>query len=191
LAWRSIMAGVFSKALSRVVAECLEGGDAERCAEVLIAAADAVYSPLKPVDSGLGEARRIASRLAGIIANALLAAAREKGVEDKVRAAYEVLKEKGLEGDYSSTVKLILDEAGASIYEPAQSREARETLFSDLKVYFEPEQEQFVLRRRRRQSPRPANPQAALRRLLRELGRYDPLLARQITEELKAVGIPL
>ena len=189
LAWRSIMAGVFSKALTRAIPQCLRGDYAEKCAESLLAAADAVYSPLKPVDSGLGEARRIASRLAGIIVNAVLVAAREKGVEDKVRSVYEVLKERGLEGDYSSLVKKILDEAGASLYEPAQSREARETVFSNLKAYFEPEHEQFVLRRRRRRAPRPANPQTTLRRLVRELGRYDPLLARQITEELRAIGL--
>jgi hypothetical protein len=189
LAWRNIIVGVFSKALEKVVSSCIEGEDAERCAESLIAAADAVYSPLKPVDSGLGEARRIASRLAGVIANAVLVAAREKGVEDKVKAAYEILKEKGIEGDYRDLVKTILNEAGAALYEPATSKEARETVLSDLKAYFEPEQEQFVLRRRRRQTPKPANPQSALRRLIRELGRYDPMLARQIVEELKATGI--
>jgi len=183
------MASVFSKALDHVFKACIEGEDAGQCAQALLSAADALYSPLKPVDSGLGEARRIASRLSSIIANAVLAAARERGVEDRLHSAYEVLKEKGLDEDYSELVSNILRSAGASVYEPARSREAREAILGDLKEYFEPEEEQFVLRRRRRGTRRQPNPQAALRRLLRELGRYDPLLARHISEELRAKGI--
>ncbi len=189
MAWRNIMASVFAKALEAALKSCVEGENAEECAKTLLAAADAVYSPLKPVDSGLGEARRIAARLAGIIANAVLVAAREKSAEEKVRGAFEKLKEMGLEQDYKDIVARILEEAGAAVYEAAQSREAREALFEDLKAYFEPEQEQFVLRRRRRTTPRPANPQATLRRLVREVGRYDPILARQISEELRSRGL--
>ncbi|ABM80292.1 hypothetical protein [Hyperthermus butylicus] len=187
MAWRNIMSSVFSKVLDHVVEACIRGEDEKACKEALLAAADTLYTPLKPVDTGLGVARMIASRLAAIAANAVLQLARSESKEATIRAAYELLKE-SRDDDVNDLVKKLLNEAGASIYEPAVSREARESLFSDLKAYFEPEQPQLVLRRRRIPK-RSADPLQSLRRLLRELGRQDPILARQLSMELKRRGV--
>ncbi|HID41102.1 MAG TPA: hypothetical protein EYP33_02980, partial [Pyrodictium sp.] len=67
MAWRNIMASIFEAAISHVESTCTgEGSEPAACARALVAAADALYTPLKPVDSGLGEARRVATMLASL-----------------------------------------------------------------------------------------------------------------------------
>ena len=186
MAWRSMIGSIVAEAL-RAVTGCAKSGDAETCARRLIASADAIYAPLKPVDSGLGEARRVASLLAGIVANAFLAAAREREDSDSfLHGVLEVLERLKNEPPPEEAGEL-LAAAGAAAFQPAVSREARESIVGDVRAYVEPPQPQ-VPRRRRRQPRRP-EPAQSLRRALRELGRRDPILAKQISQLLRSQGL--
>jgi len=188
VAWRNIIGSIIAEALREIV-DCAKGEDAALCAEKLVAAADALYAPLKPVDSGLGEARRIASLLAGIVVNAFLAAARER--EDSevfLRDVLARLAELKTQPEPVDAAREILERAGGAVFPPAVSREARETIYSDLAGFVEPPKPVFPRRRRQRQLRRP-DPQQTLRRLLRELGRRDPMLAKQASQLLKELGV--
>jgi len=187
LAWRNIMASIVRASLD-YVGECL-GTDPSECARRLIASADAVYSPLRPVDSGFGEARKIASTLASIIANAFISMAESKLGGDALTFLGEVaarLREEAKTGE--TFAREVLERAGAGLVEPSVSKEARESLVSDIVEYVEPPQP--ATWRRRRSPPRRPDPRQRLRRLLRELGRRDPLLARELGQLLRSLGVP-
>ncbi len=188
MAWRDIVGPIVAAALDEVLS-CVEEGSLEKCARLLLASADALYAPLKPVDSGLGEARRLASRLAGVISNAFLVRAREKWGETgpEYHELLEALEKLREEKNPLPEAAEILAKAGLQGFEPAVSREARETIYSDVKNYVEPPQP-TIPRRRRRQVRRP-DPRQALRRILRELGRRDPILAKQINQTLLRLGV--
>lgn len=186
MAWRDIMGSILEASLRRVLS-CIEGGDAEKCARYLLASADAIYAPLKPIDSGLGEARRIASLLAGIVSNSfLLEASGREGGEALIRDTLMVLEELRGRDSPVDEAKEILSDANVAGFEPAVSREARETIYSDLKNYVEPPQPPVP---RRRRQPRRPDPRQAIRRALRELGRRDPVLAKQVSQILRRLGV--
>ncbi len=171
----------------KTVTECARSGEPSACAKSLIAATDAIYAPLKPVDSGLGEARRIASLLAGIVANSfLLAAAQKEDSEAFLKEVAKSLEEIKEAKEPIDEAKALLERAGAGLFAPAASREARETLYSDIKNYVEPPQPPIP---RRRRAPRRPDPSQTLRRLLRELGRRDPILAKQVSQMLRELGL--
>jgi hypothetical protein len=186
VAWRNLVGSILEEALRSVV-ECAKSGEPSTCARLLIASADAVYTPLKPVDSGLGEARRIASLLAGIVSNSFILAAQQREDADSflrsVLESLEAVKEEARPLEEAST---ILERASATAFQPAVSREARETIYSDLKNYVEPPRPAVP---RRRRQPRRPDPRQNLRRLLRELGRRDPILAKQVSQQLRGLGV--
>ena len=186
MAWRSIVGSIVEESLRRATA-CAREGEPVECAKVLLAAADAIYAPLKPVDSGLGEARRVASMLAAIVSNSFLAAAEgRENAEDFLRAVLAGLEElRGSETPIDEAAA-ILEAAGAAAFTPAVSKEARETIYTDVKSYVEPPQPQV---RRRRRAPRRPDPRQNLRRVLRELGRRDPILAKQVSQVLRSIGL--
>ena len=189
MAWRNIMASIFEKAISYVEAACLgENTEPASCARALVAAADALYTPLKPVDSGLGEARRIAGILSGLVANTFLCMASQNKDEEFIKAVRAELEEAIKIEAPLGEVKAILKEATAATLEPAKLDDARETLLNDIRDYVEPPQP--TIPRRRRRQPRRPDPAQNLRRLVRELGRRDPTLAKQIARLLKAKSVP-
>ncbi len=187
MAWRNILSAIVDASLD-YIAECIDG-EPSACAERLIASADALYSPLKPIDSGFGEARRIASALAAIIANSFIIQVEEKkGVEaeDFLKKVAERLEE--IKGEKRSLAGPVLEKAGSTVIEAAFSPEARESLVKDILEYVEPPQPN-VWKRRRRIQPRRPDPRQRLKRLLRELGRTNPIFAREITQLLRSRGL--
>ncbi|HIQ24126.1 MAG TPA: hypothetical protein EYH50_03665 [Pyrodictium delaneyi] len=188
MAWRNIMASIFEAAINHVESTCArDGSEPIACARALVAAADALYTPLKPVDSGLGEARRVATMLASLVANTFIyMVSKDKDIEfiKSVRSELEgiVNTEKPLE-----EVEAILEKASATMT-PAKLDDAREAVLNEISEYIEPPQP--TIPRRRRRQPRRPNPAQNIRRLVRDLGRRDPLLAKQIARLLKAKGIP-
>ena len=170
-----------------LLSECV-GGDGDVCAERLLAAADAAYTPLKPIDSGLGEARRIASSLAAIVANAFILMESGKLGEaealEHLKTVLEELRERAKKPEPRASI--VIERAGLEGFEPAWSPEARESLVHDIQEYVEPPQPSIP---RRRRQPRRPDPRQRLRRLLRELGRRDPILAREVAQLLRARGL--
>ncbi len=190
MAWRNIVDSIFDASLE-LINECVESRDAEACAGNLLAAADAAYTPLKPVDAGLGEARRIASLIAGIIANSFILLARERLGEEAdsfIKAVSERLKELQEQYAAESLAGRVLEKAAVTGFEPAVSREARESLVNDIVEYVEPPRQAIP---RRRRQPRRPEPRQRLRRLLRELGRRDPVTAKSLSLKLRRLGIPV
>ncbi len=187
MAWRNLLESIVQSSLNNIK-KCVEEANADQCADVLVAVADAVYSPLKPVDAGLGEARRLASQISSLLANAFIqlssASGNEALVEETYRRVVELVK---TQEPHTMTSKILL-EAGVGL-EPAWAPEPREAVAKTLKDYVEPEEE-LVLRRRRRE-PRKPNPVRDIRKTLRDLGRRDPILARSIHDMLAAIGVPL
>lgn len=179
------MTNIIIAALSSIRDACLVGElDPRKCAEKLIASADALYSPLKPIDSGLGEARRVASILAAIVANAfLIGFLNERGEEPlrSVLSELEGVKDK----DLREEVREILQAAQVAI-EPASAKEPRESLYKDIDEYVNPPQPAIP---RRRRQPRKPDPRQRLRRLIRDLGRRDPILAKSVAKALRSWGI--
>lgn len=190
MAWRALIETIFDHALG-LVDSCIEEARPEECSKSLLSGADAVYSPLKPIDAGLGEARRLAARLAGLIADYFIYRLYTVPEGDeKIKAVYEELKKTYTElGEPAEYTKKILEGAGAPAVEPAWAKEAREGLVKTLKDYVEPEPSQAL--RRRRREPRRLDPVRDAKIKLRELGRLDPLLARRIQEILSSHGMSL
>ena len=186
MAWRGLMSSLIEASLD-LLSECV-GGDSGVCAERLLAAADAMYTPLKPIDSGLGEAKKIASSLAAIIANAFILMETGKLGEQEalehLKSVLEQLEEKAKSAEPKAF--LVIEKAGLEGFEPASSPEARESLVSDIREYVEPPQPAIP---RRRRQPRRPDPRQRLRRLLRELGRRDPILAREVAQLLRGRGV--
>ena len=188
MAWRNIMASIFEAAINHVESACTgEGSEPTACAKALVAAADALYTPLKPVDSGLGEARQIATVLAGLVANTFIYMASKDKDTDFIKSVKSELEETVKSEEPLEEVKAILEKASATL-EPAKLDDARRALFNEISEYVEPPQP--AIPRRRRRQPRKPDPVQNLRRLVRELGRRDPLLAKQIARLLKAKGVP-
>ncbi len=187
MAWRSLLESIFEAAVRRVTG-CLETGTPEDCASTLIAAADALYSPLKPIDTGLGEAKRLSSQLAALVANAFIQLAREKRGDEFIAQVYRVVSEarKSLTQPHPN-VNAILVEAAKGVT-PSWAPEPREAVYMKLKDYVEPEQPAIP---RRRRQPRRLDPLRDSRRLLRELGRVDPILARAVQDILRRTGLQL
>ncbi len=185
MAWRNMMTSIVASSLNTIKTKCLEGElEPEKCAKALMASADAVYSPLKPIDSGLGEARRVASMLAAIIANAFLIRFLEERGEEPLKDVLEALKNIR-EEDLSNEVKKILQDAQVAI-EPASASEPRESLYKDIDEYVNPPQPSIP---RRRRQPRRPDPRQRLRRLIRDLGRRDPILAKAVARALREWGL--
>jgi len=183
VAWRDILSRVVGVALERV-AGCESG-----CGQLLIASADAVYAPLAPVDTGSGELKMLASKLAGILAHAYAYNALPKGIE-AVRSALEEAEGVMKEGrDVSKEARSILEEAGV-VLEPSPAPEPRHAVLNSLRYYIEAYEEAMAPRRRRR--ARPPSQQDAIRhirRLLREIGRFDPFLAKSLNTTLRSKGL--
>lgn len=187
LAWRNMMTSIIGASLEAINKTCLEDElDPQNCARTLLASADAVYSPLKPIDSGLGEARRVASMLAAIIANTFLIRFLEERGEEPLREVLEALKSLK-DTELRDEVKRILDNAQVAI-EPASAREPRESLYKDIEEYLNPPQPPIP---RRRRQPRKPDPRQRLRRLMRDLGRRDPILAKAVAKTLRTKGISI
>ncbi len=170
------------------VESCIDEKNPGTCATRLLASVDAIYTPLKPINSGLGEVRRISSLLAGILANTFIELARKKfgdEAEEFLRATMEELG-KTIE-DTVDYVRSILEKANIQFFEPAMSREARESLYNDIKEYVEPPKPSIS--RRRRLPPRRPDPRQRLFRLLKELGRRDPFISKFIDMELRKIGV--
>ena len=187
MAWRSLLDSLFAASLD-LVDSCIEEGKPEECSETLLSGADAVYSPLKPIDAGLGEARRLAARLAGLLADYFIYRlyTRPEG-DEKIKKVYSLLKEAySSREEPAGRVGEIFERAGL-VLDPAWTREAREGLVKTFKDYVEPEQPSIP--RRRRREPRRLDPIRDARIKLRELGRLDPLLAKRIHEILAGHGM--
>lgn len=179
------MTNIIAAALNSIKDACLVGElDPRKCARKLVASADAIYSPLKPIDSGLGEARRVASILAAIVANAFLIGFLNERGEEPLK---DVLNELGniKDQEISEEVREILQTAQVAI-EPASAKEPRESLYKDIDEYVNPPQPAIP---RRRRQPRKPDPQQRLRRLIRDLGRRDPILAKSVARVLRSWGI--
>ncbi len=183
MAWRNIIVKIVRRGLEMISRECIESFEAAKCAEALIAFADAVYSPLKPVDAGLGEAKRIASRLASIAPNYFLARAIASIGEERAKEVYEAVKSREWPQPVPGAAT-ILEGVGVK---PASAPEPREAVVKELADYFEPPTPPRP--RRRRQEPRRPDPLRELRRILRELGRRDPLLARALATTLRGLSV--
>ncbi|KSW11317.1 hypothetical protein CF15_00125 [Pyrodictium occultum] len=189
MAWRNIMASILEAALDHIEASCTSGeADAARCAKALVAAADALYTPLKPIDSGLGEARRIATSFASLVANVFIYNAASNKGEEFIKSVMQELKETIKSDEPLEEAKSILEKVSAAM-QPARLDDSREAVFNEVRDYLEPPQP--AIPRRRRRQPRRPDPLQNIRRLIRELGRRDPLLAKQVARILKARGLPV
>ncbi len=185
VSWRDILSKVVGTALDRVL------GCESSCGVLLIASADAVYAPLAPVDTGSGELKMLASKLAGILAHSYAYNALPRGI-DAVRAALEEAENVMKEGrDVEQEARSILQKAGISI-EPSPALEPRHAVLNSLRYYIEAYEEAMAPRRRRRTRP-PSQQDAVrhVRRLLREIGRFDPFLAKSINTVLRSKSIPV
>jgi len=176
VAWRELISRVFEVVLAKL-AETVD--DVEKSANVLVAAADVLYSPLKAIDAGFGEARRLASRLSSLAAAVYAHRVLAKAGEEALKQVFEAL-EKVVE-TYSDKphpeAKKILEEANIVI-ELAFAPEPREAIAKSIRDYVEPRQPMLVRRRRVVRKP---EPQRDVRRILRELGRINPMLAYTLT----------
>ncbi len=185
MAWRSLIELIFETSLQRL-RECIEKSDVETCTATLVSAADALYSPLKPIDTGFGEAKRLASQLATLVADAFIhLAASEKG-DEFVAAVYSGVAEAKRVETPAPFTEAILVEAAKGVT-PSWAPEPREAVYNTLKEYVEPEQPQ--LPRRRRREPKRLDPLRDARRVLREIGRRDPILARSLQDVLRRIGV--
>lgn len=187
MAWRSLLESVFEAALKRVLS-CVDSGSPEDCTSALLAAADALYSPLKPVDTGLGEAKRLSSQLAALVADAFIHVARERRGDEFLAQVYSGLREarKSVTEPHPDASAILVEAAKGVV--ASWAPEPREAVYMKLRDYVEPEQPPVP---RRRRQPRRLDPIRDARRLLRELGRVDPILARAVQDALKRAGIPL
>ena len=185
MAWRSLIELIFEASLNRV-RECVEKGDAEACAATLLSAADALYSPLKPVDTGFGEAKRMAAQLASLVADAFIHLAAGSRGDEFVGAVYSLVSEARRSRGPGPLTEAILVEAAKGVT-PSWAPEPREAVYNTLKEYVEPEQPPYP--RRRRREPRRLDPLRDARRVLREIGRRDPILARSLQELLRRAGL--
>jgi len=172
VAWRDLIGRIFEVVLAKLI----EGvDDVEKSANMLIAAADALYSPLKAIDAGFGEARRLASRFSSLAAAVYAHHVLAKAGEDVLRQVVEAL-EKIVEA-YSDKphpeAKKILEEANVTV-ELAFAPEPREAVVKSIRDYVEPRQTMLT---RRRKVARKPEPQRDVKRILRELGRVNPMLA--------------
>ena len=176
MAWRDLIGRIFEVVLARLT-ESVD--DVEKSANTLVAAADALYSPLKAIDAGFGEARRLASRFsslaAAVYAHHALAKAGEETLKQVVKALEKVVE------TYSDKphpeAKKILEEANVTV-ELAFAPEPREAVVKSIRDYVEPKQPTLTRRRRAARKP---EPQRDIRRILRELGRINPMLAYTLT----------
>jgi hypothetical protein len=188
LAWRGLIEAIFEASIRRVK-ECVEKGVVEDCVSTLMASADALYSPLKPIDTGFGEAKRLASQLASLVADVFIYTAREARGDEFVANVYAGVSEvRRSLTTVHPVAEAILVEAVKGVT-PSWAPEPREAVYMTLKDYVEPEQPQ--LPRRRRREPRRLDPIRDARRVLRELGRRDPILARALQDILKREGFPV
>ncbi len=188
MAWRGLIESIFEVSV-RKVKECVEKGEVEECVSTLLASADALYSPLKPIDAGFGEAKRLASQLASLVADVFIHVAREARGDEFVANVYAgVTEARRTLTTVHPAAQSILVEAVKGVT-PSWAPEPREAVYMTLKDYVEPEQPQ--LPRRRRREPRRLDPVRDARRVLRELGRRDPILARALQDILKREGLPV
>jgi len=176
VAWRDLIGRIFEVALAKLTENV---DDVEKSANTLIAAADALYSPLKVIDAGFGEARRLASRFSSLAAAVYAHHALARAGEEILRQVVEAL-EKVVE-TYSDKphpeAKKILEEANVTV-ELAFAPESREAVVKSIRDYIEPKQ---TMPTRRRRIARKPEPQRDIRRILRELGRVNPMLAYTLT----------
>lgn len=176
MAWRELISRVFEVVLAKL-AESVD--DVEKSANMLVAAADALYSPLKAIDAGFGEARRLASRFSSLAAAVYAHRVLVKAGEEALKQVFEALGK--IVETYSNKphpeAKKILEEANVAI-ELAFALEPREAVVKSIRDYVEPRQPMLV---RRRKVVRKPEPQRDIRRILRELGRINPMLAYTLT----------
>ncbi len=184
MVWRDVLSRVVEASLEHVLS--CEGG----CGRRLVAAADAVYAPLAPVDTGSGEVKTLAARLASIVAHSFVYHALPRGI-DAVRAALEEAEGVVKEGGVPEDAKSILEKAGVA-FEPSPAEEPRHAVLNSLRYYVEAYEEALQPRRRGRRARPPSQQDAVrhIRRLLREIGRRDPFLAKSISSVLRGRGIP-
>ena len=187
---------VWRDVLSRIVGAALEEAlsCSESCGKILIAAADAVYAPLAPIDTGSGELKAFASRLAGIVAHAYVYRIFPEGIE-AIRSVLNEAEELVRSGGEVEEAKRILEKAGAA-FEPRPAEEPRVAVLNSLRYYVQmyDEYQEALESRRRRRGLRPPSQQDAvrhIRRLLREVGRRDAFLAKSISMQLRQHGIPV
>jgi len=188
LAWRALVSSIMESAL-KSLDECIEGS--VDCAELLVAAADALYSPLGMVDAGFGEARRLASKLASLVAAALyyklIASKGEEEAKELLTKIHEALRE-AVGREPGELAEKILREAGVTIpvsYAP----EPREAIIKSIADYLGYGREH---RGRRRRQPRKPDPLRDMRRILRELGRRNPMLAYTLSTTIsRLLGVSL
>ncbi|AEM38568.1 hypothetical protein Pyrfu_0699 [Pyrolobus fumarii 1A] len=185
MAWRDILSRVVQASVEKA-ASC----EGEGCGALLVAAADAIYAPLAPVDAGSGELKRLASRLASIVVHSFVYNALPKGI-DGVRAALEEVERITREKQAVEKAKEILGEVGVTL-EPSPAEEPRHAVINSLRYYVEAYEEAMSTTRRRRKARPPSQQDAVrhIRRLLREIGRTDPFLAKMIANILRSVGLP-
>ncbi len=183
MAWRTLVSSILESVL-RSLDKCVEGE--VDCAELLIAAADALYSPLGMVDAGFGEARRLASKLASLVAAALyyklLKSLGEEGAREVLKKIHEALSSAAGEAP-SRLAEEILREANVTIpvsYAP----EPREAIVKSIADYLGVGRGQ---RLRRRRQPRKPDPLRDMRRILREIGRRNPMLAYALSTSIGGV----
>ncbi len=187
MVWRDVLSRIIEAALDEALS-C-----SEACGRILVAAADAVYAPLAPIDTGSGEIKAFASRLASIVAHSYVYHVFPQGIE-AIRSVLNEAEEVVKQGGELEEAKRMLEKAGAA-FEPRPAEEPRHAVLNSLRYYVDMYDEYMAVieSRRRRRGVRPPSQQDAvrhIRRLLREVGRRDAFLAKSISSVLRARGIP-
>ncbi len=184
--WIILLESIIAKSLDHVDV-CIESnGSGEDCGRALLAAADAIYSPLKPVDHGLGQARKLAAQLAGLVADYFIYKlyTRPEG-DDLIREAYRWALENYRENKPFEEASKILAEAGVAI-EPGWAIEARKGIVETLRDYVDPKPPASY---RRRREPRRLDPVRDARTKLKTIGKMKASLAKSVETVLKAHGM--
>lgn len=178
MSWRNLLVEIVENALVRIN-ECLDRGSASECTSVLIASADAVYSPLRPVaDTGHGVVKKLVSSIVGILSSYFVVQLYRKGYGEKdlrevFRGLEEYVKNPSYLVELDPASEIIGGDRGVEV---KASMFARKALLDDLKEYTE--EDNTSTRRRRFWRP---DPTARIARLLREIGSQDPVLARALS----------
>ena len=188
MVWRDVISKIIGAALEETLS-C-----SESCGRKLVAAADAVYAPLAPIDTGSGELKAFASRLASIVAHAYVYKVFPEGIE-AIRSVLNEAEELVKSGGGVEDARRILEKAGVA-FEPRPAEEPRIAVLNSLRYYVQmyDEYQEAMETRRRRRGVRPPSQQDAIRhirRLLREIGRRDAFLAKSISMQLRQHSIPV
>jgi hypothetical protein len=176
---------MISKTLD-MLEQCSAEESPRKCLAIVYGSLRSIYTLMRPADTGLGAIRRLSSMLAGVLTSYLILLhtsklGEESSIEELLERFLEESKRLGEglnDGDVVEVVRSLLGELGAGVPDPVPlPPEVVNAVIKDFEEYLSSLRQQYVWRRRAR---RPKNPVIELKRLLREIGRIDPILAREV-----------